>query len=517
MKEKIIENNDKNENYTKLVERAKDGDQEAFAELYKLTYAEVYHTAMVLVHNENTVQDIVQETYYKCLKNINQLKDPEKFSGWIKKIAVNTAKVHLRNVDWILFSEAEGEDGKSISELQDERLEHMPETVMDQSETERLIQQILEKLDDKQRIVVGLFYYEEMSVAEIAEYLSCNVNTVKSRLNYARKRIEKEVCELEKNGTILHTLSPVSFLMYLFKNLRRVSEQVPEGKYLEEIYQGGESISSAEYTAEESAAALTDAAGKTGMGKIFLTGIAAAVICVGIGVGMIANPDRKQQVQEIQEMLPETDTQKQRETDRVWNENDGTGEKRDLQSDENAPEKIKATQTPTPTPTPMVTPQPAVQPPVPTSSEAVQSPTTAGQPVQPSQNGGTEGNTGDTGDAEESQESSNERSQEHTHEWVQQMETIHHEASGHYETKIIQNAYEEPVYEYHIFCNTCGADVTTDAQSHEAVHNEGFTSRKIQTGSVHHDAVTEEVWVEEPAYDEVVSRGYVCSICNAAK
>ena len=100
---------------------------------------------------------------------------------------------------------------------------------------------------------------------------------------------------------------------------------------------------------------------------------------------------------------------------------------------------------------------------------------------------------------------------------MQQTETIHHEASGHYETKIIQNAYEEPVYEYHIFCNTCGADVTTDAQSHEAVHNEGFTSRKIQTGSVHHDAVTEEVWVEEPAYDEVVSRGYVCSICNAAK
>ena len=516
MEEKIIENHDKNENYTKLVERAKNGDQEAFAALYRLTYAEVYHTAMVLVHNENTVQDIVQETYYKCLKNINQLKDPERFSGWVKKIAVNTAKAHLRNVDWILFSEAEGEDGKSISELQDERLEHMPETVMEQAETDRLIQQILEKLDDKQRIVVGLFYYEEMSVAEIAEYLSCNVNTVKSRLNYARKKIEKEVCELEKNGTILHTLPPVSFLMYLFKNLRRVGEQIPEGKYLEDMYQEGEMLSSAGYAAEESAAALTDAAGKTGMGKIFLTGIAAAVICIGIGVGIMANQDRKQQVQEIQEMLPETDTQKQRETDRVWNERDGTRETDDLEPDENAPVKVMATQTPTstPTPTPMVTPQPAVQPPSASASGSTQSPPSAGQPVPPSGTGGTEGNAGNTG---ESQESSSEQSQEHTHEWVQQTETIHHEASGHYETKITQNAYEEPIYEYHIFCNTCGADVTTDAQSHEAVHNEGFTSRKIQTGSVHHDAVTEEIWVEEPAYDEVVSRGYVCSICNAAK
>ena len=68
-----------------------------------------------------------------------------------------------------------------------------------------------------------------------------------------------------------------------------------------------------------------------------------------------------------------------------------------------------------------------------------------------------------------------------------------------------------------IFCNTCGADVTTNAQEHEAIHNAGFSSRKIQTGSIHHDAVTQQVWVDEPAYDEVVTRGYVCSVCGVAK
>ena len=76
-------------------------------------------------------------------------------------------------------------------------------------------------------------------------------------------------------------------------------------------------------------------------------------------------------------------------------------------------------------------------------------------------------------------------------QWVAQTEKIHHEASGHYETKTVQEAYEEPVYEYHVFCNTCGADVTTNAQEHEAIHNAGFSSRKIQTGSIHHDAVTQ--------------------------
>lgn len=52
-----------------------------------------------------------------------------------QKIAVNTAKAHLRKVDWVLFSEADGEGGKSIAELQDERLEHIPEIVVDQAET----------------------------------------------------------------------------------------------------------------------------------------------------------------------------------------------------------------------------------------------------------------------------------------------------------------------------------------------------------------------------------------------
>lgn len=80
----------------------------------------------------------------------------------------------------------------------------------------------------------------------------------------------------------------------------------------------------------------------------------------------------------------------------------------------------------------------------------------------------------------------------------------------------MQEAYEEPVYEYRVFCNTCGADVL-QASGTETIHNAGFSSRKIQTGSIHHDAVTQQVWVDEPAYDEVVTRGYVCSVCGVAK
>ena len=424
MEDNQITDNDKEDDKQdriELVQRAVGGDKEAFTNLYTLTYSEVYHIVKVFIHNEDTAQDIVQETYYKSLRKIKQLKEPDKFPVWIKKIAVNTAKAHLRKVDWVLFSEADGEGGKSIAELQDERLEHIPEIVVDQAETKKLIDQILGELDEKQRMVVGMFYYEQMSVNEIAEALNCSVNTVKSRLNYARKKIGKEITELEKKGVILRTAAPIPILMYLFQKLRGVQEQIPKAKFLV----------------------------KAGIEKAIVTGIAAAAICMGIGIGAAKIPDRHQQVQEIQELLVDTDDQKNEETEA------------------SVKEDTKDT-----------------------------------------------GNTESTGNQ---QGTSISETDQHTHQWVAQTEKIHHEASGHYETKTVQEAYEEPVYEYRVFCNTCGADVTTNAQEHEAIHNAGFSSRKIQTGSIHHDAVTQQVWVDEPAYDEVVTRGYVCSVCGAAK
>ena len=128
MEDNQITDNDKEDDKQdriELVQRAVEGDKEAFTNLYMLTYSEVYHIVKVFIHNEDTAQDIVQETYYKSLRKIKQLKEPDKFPVWIKKIAVNTAKAHLRKVDWVLFSEADGEGGKSIAELQDERLEHI--------------------------------------------------------------------------------------------------------------------------------------------------------------------------------------------------------------------------------------------------------------------------------------------------------------------------------------------------------------------------------------------------------
>ena len=137
--------------------------------------------------------------------------------------------------------------------------------------------------------------------------------------------------------------------------------------------------------------------------------------------------------------------------------------------------------------------------------------------------GSSTGNSSSTPSGNNSNSNNNAPAQTaHTHTWV------HVEATGHYETVVVQDAWDEevPVYENvaHDICNVCGADITnlseSDVTNHMYNHmvcgeNAGWHTewRYEQAGTqkVHHEAVTEQRWVQDsPAYD-------VCSGCGATK
>ena len=195
---------------------AASGDQQAISQLYELTYNQVYRTVKSMVQDEDAVLDIVQDSYVKAFRSLDQLDKPENFCAWMKRIATNKAKDYFKKKRPILFSEMAGEDDEEI-DFQDDRTENLPEEVIDRQETTRLINEILDSLSEEQRLVIGMFYYEQMSVREIAEILGCSENTVKSRLNYGRKKVEAKVLDLEKQGTKLYSLAPLPFLLWLFK------------------------------------------------------------------------------------------------------------------------------------------------------------------------------------------------------------------------------------------------------------------------------------------------------------
>ena len=113
---------------------------------------------------------------------------------------------------------------------------------------------------------------------------------------------------------------------------------------------------------------------------------------------------------------------------------------------------------------------------------------------------------------------------EHTHIWERYVvNTINHPEKGHYETKVVKAAYDEPKYEYHNVCNKCGKDLGTDddevdkVAEHEFECDGSYSCIPVRVGSIHHDAVTEQVYVvDQAAYTENVY-GERCSGCGATK
>ena len=201
-----------------LIQRAANKDQSAIEQLYHMTNDNVYYSIKTMIQSEDIVMDIMQDTYLKAFSSLSQLKEPTAFRAWIKRIAHNKTVDYLRKTKPVMFSEMVSVDSDEMLDFKDERTASMPEEVLDQKETSRLIGEILDVLSEEQRIAVGMFYFDNMSIKEIAEILAVSENTVKSRLNYARKKIEAEVKALEKKGTKLYSLAPIPFLLWLFKS-----------------------------------------------------------------------------------------------------------------------------------------------------------------------------------------------------------------------------------------------------------------------------------------------------------
>ena len=215
-----------------LVEQAKAGEQDAFAAIYDATSEEIYRTIRSMVRDEALALDIQQETYVHAFTHLDQLGDPEKLLPWLRAISVNRTRSVLRKQSAVLFTDLPSDEEGWIPELPDLRPENLPEEALEQKETSRLIREILDDLTDSQRMLVGMYYYEQIPVTKIAQDLNLSPGTVKTQLARSRKKVESRIRWLEARGVKLYGLSPMPFLLALLKRLR------PEEKVEKKVLAG---------------------------------------------------------------------------------------------------------------------------------------------------------------------------------------------------------------------------------------------------------------------------------------
>lgn len=216
--------------WVELLNQLQNGQEDVFETLYRESNGRVrYEIAGTGVEDRN-VEDIVQETYIAILKNIQnfQCRSEGEARRWIITIAHNKAIDQIRkNKRDVVLSSDDDEDQDFFENIPDEDTMFLPEKAMDDRETMRALQDIMDELPVRQKMTLLHYYYDNMKMEEIAQLLDTSVGTIKSNLFKARKNLQEKVMLYQKRtGVKLYAVpaAPVLYVMFREEIIRTVTD-----------------------------------------------------------------------------------------------------------------------------------------------------------------------------------------------------------------------------------------------------------------------------------------------------
>ena len=215
------ENMETDFNYIDCIEKVKQHDDSASEALYRFTFPIAQKQVALFVHNRQDQEDLLQTIFIKIFEQLHTLKELEKYPGWAKMIARNTCMDYGRHlklennlIQWKTTVSDEEEEGMDQLAVPTYSREFNPEAHIDAETTKELIDQILDGLSDKQRMVI-LLWMKQYKESEIAKELDMPIGSVRTNCRRGKAAIEKKVIELEKQGTKLYSMSPIVFFLWL--------------------------------------------------------------------------------------------------------------------------------------------------------------------------------------------------------------------------------------------------------------------------------------------------------------
>ena len=171
------------------------GDTHAFDAVFERYHNQIYNFIKRQVSERESIEDLVQEIFLRVFKSAKNFDVTKKFSSWLYKIALNEIKRHWKRSasrQTYSLNEPLGDeagDGERIDNLEDERT-----GAAELAESElfsRDLKTLIDRLPEKQRIVVILKVYQELTFEEIAEICECPLSTVLSRMRYAVTKLRR--------------------------------------------------------------------------------------------------------------------------------------------------------------------------------------------------------------------------------------------------------------------------------------------------------------------------------------
>ncbi len=179
----------------KLVEKAQKGDKKAFGILVEKYNKKLTRLLSRMVRDQSEIEDIVQDSFIKAYRAINNFRGDSAFYTWLYRIGINTAKNHLVSLGRRpkAVNSVELEDIENFDDGHEMRNLETPESTMMTNEIVTTVNQTIELLPDDLRQAISLREMDGLSYEEIADIMNCPIGTVRSRIFRARDAISDKL------------------------------------------------------------------------------------------------------------------------------------------------------------------------------------------------------------------------------------------------------------------------------------------------------------------------------------
>lgn len=191
-------------NEERLIEACRQGDREAFRQLFELHKDRVWSIALHFIGEEAAARDITQQVFLKLFTAINRFRGEAMFSTWLYRMTVNSCLDEQRRRKRFLSFDffKTGDDGELNA--MDKQQARQPEQGLVQEdrhaqlELSAAVKSAVKELRPKLRIAILLKYFEGLSYEEMAAALGCSAGTVASRLNRGHKELARKLAHLKQ-------------------------------------------------------------------------------------------------------------------------------------------------------------------------------------------------------------------------------------------------------------------------------------------------------------------------------
>jgi len=217
----------KNEELAKIVKQVQGNKEKYFEHLFDEIYKTIYYLSFKFLENEAEAQDVTQEVILYIYNHIEELKLPAGFNNWMNRIVFNKCKDRRKHL------ERRKEEGYEKVYLQKEEplSSESPEKIIQRKEKVKFVLSIIEELPMKQKQVILLHYYQELTTPEIANILECSIPSVQNRLFKARRAIRRQMEKITRDKTQLFGVAGIPLLVnILFAESKQLASQTMKGQ-----------------------------------------------------------------------------------------------------------------------------------------------------------------------------------------------------------------------------------------------------------------------------------------------